>query len=735
MQSKLDFSLGPQVPVILQAEAAECGLACIAMVSSFLGHKLDILSLRQRFDVSLKGLTLKHLIELAARCGIASRAVRCEIDEIKQIRLPAVLHWNLNHFVVLTKIGVNGVWIHDPANGRRKVSYRELSEKFTGIALEVQRSRQFKKANDTQTMSIRQLWSRINHFYRTIGLLFVLSLLLQVIAVSVPYYMQWVIDHVILTSDQDLLFVLAVGFGLLMLSGACMTCLRSWLVLRLASSMNLHMGVNLLNHLLRLPLGYFQKRHVGDVVSRFSSLGQVRERMTTGVVETFVDGVMSVLMLAIMLVYSIELTSLVLVAISAFVVVRAIAYGPLYRLSEQAVQASATEQTSFLENIRAIQTIKLFGAESSRLGIWQNQYTNVINSEIRIGKMNIGFGFANALIFGLENILIVYFAAQEVLAMNLSVGMMLAFLAYKAQLTARLTNLVEQWIAFRMLRLHLNRLADIALTEAEPNNGFQGLAEGQERPMLNRASKLPEREAIDLTIESLGYRYGDQDSLVLDDVNVTVPAGSMLAVVGPSGGGKTTLLKLMLGLVTPTSGRVIYNGVDTQHMSANHYRQRTATVMQDDQLLSGSVNDNICFFDLQPDHERIRGCAVLAEIHEDIECLPMGYQSLVGDMGSIFSGGQIQRLLLARALYRQPAILFLDEATSHLDDLRARRVTDAINVLGMTRIVVAHRLSTIKAAHQILLVRDNSAEVFTPEQYFLMPQDNSSPKVRETQTG
>ncbi len=637
-------------------------------------------------------------MEVAEQCDLVTRALRCEMVDLPHLKLPAILHWDMNHYVVVTRVGQKSIWIHDPAMGMQKLSFSEFSNHFTGIALEVSQKESFKPVNDKRTLSISQLWSKASYFYRSLGMLFLLSMLIQVVSIVMPYYMQWVVDHVMLSSDRDMLTVLAIGFGLVMLCGACVSALRSWLVLRLSSVLSLHMGVNLLSHLLFLPLDYFQKRHVGDVVSRFQSLAQVRERITTGVVETIVDGVMSLLMLAIMLMYSVQLTTIVLCAVALYILIRGSTYHAFYRQNELSIKAGAVEQTGFLENVRAIQAIKLMSSETQRLALWQNQYTDVINSEIRIGRMNIGFGFVSGLIFGVENIFVIYLATLEVFAMNLSVGMVLAFIAYKNQLSGRLTNLVEQWIGFRMLKLHLERLADIALTP--PEGGAEVRVTG---PMTIEAKQL-------------GYRYGENEQPVLKAVNLIVPPGSMLAIVGPSGGGKTTLVKLLLGLIQPTEGKVTCNGIPLGQLM--DFRQQIGAVMQRDQLLAGSVSDNISFFDVEADQQKLEYCAHLALVHDDIVALPMGYQSLVGDMGNVFSGGQVQRLLLARALYREPKILFLDEATSHLDALSEQLVSNSVRNLPMTKIVVAHRQSTIKGADQVLYVSDGDAKLITPDRYF-----------------
>ncbi|MBM7073182.1 peptidase domain-containing ABC transporter [Shewanella sp. 202IG2-18] len=701
----LEFSGKRSVPLILQAEIAECGLASVAMVASFHGHKLDMAALRKRFTADLKGMNLQQMIDLGDKLGLASRALKCPIEEVGKLALPCVLHWDLNHFVVLTGVTKNGVFINDPALGKRKLSLEEFAEHFTGIALELTPTKGFKKQDERQQMRWNQLWTKMTGLGKTLVALFALSVLLQIFALVTPYYMQWVVDEVLISQDKPLLIVLAIGFGLLAVINVVTTGVRSWLVLRVSSLLNMQMGVNLLRHLLRLPMAYFEKRHIGDLVSRFGSLSQIRERLTTGLVETLVDGVMSIAVLVMMFIYSIELTLVVLAAIALYSILRIALYKPFHRASEESIQASAKEQTNFLENIRGIQTIKLFTSEAQRQSQWQNRYAEVINADIRLGKLQISFDGANKLLFGIENIIVVYLAATLVMTGSLTVGMVLAFIAYKNQLTERVASLIEQIVLFKMMRLHLDRVSDIALQEEEANRDGD--------------AQLVEAKG-ELTLENVSFSYGEDEKNVIDDVSIKIQAGESIAFVGASGCGKTTLMKIMLGLLTPTKGRILLDGQDITNIGLTQYRKHIAAVMQDDTLLSGSVADNITFFDPEPNYVRMQYCAHLAAIDVDIAQMPMGYNALVGDMGSQFSGGQVQRLLLARALYQQPNILFMDEATSHLDIENEARISEQVRELDMTRIIVAHRPETIKQAQRVIVM--HQGKVYTPEEVAEMQQ-------------
>ncbi|WP_442802091.1 MULTISPECIES: peptidase domain-containing ABC transporter [unclassified Shewanella] len=672
----LEFSGKKRVPLILQAEMAECGLACVAMVASYHGHKLDMAALRKRFTADLKGMSLQQLIALADNLGLASRALKCPLEDVGRLALPCVLHWDMNHFVVLTGVTKSGASINDPALGKKKLPFKDFAQHFTGIALELTVTKAFEQKDERQQMHLSQLWNKMTGIGKTLSALFVLSVLLQVFALVTPYYMQWVVDEVLISQDKPLLIVLALGFSILAIINVVTTGVRSWLVLRISSLLNMQMGVNLLRHLLRLPMSYFEKRHIGALVSRFGSLAQVRERLTTGLVETVVDGVMSIAVLVMMLIYSVKLTLVVVAAIAIYALLRFALYRPLHRATEESIQANAKEQTNFLENIRGIQTIKLFACEPQRQSLWQNRYSEVINADIRLGKLNISFDAMNKLLFGLENIIVIYLAATVVMSGGLTIGMVLAFIAYKNQLTERVASLIEQLILFRMLRLHLDRISDIALHKQEVNR--EGLT------LLTHVKGQ-------LRMEGVSYNYGENEPNIIDNVSFIINSNESVAIVGESGCGKTTLVKLMLGLLMPSKGRILLDGQDITQIGLTQYRQQIAAVMQDDTLLSGSIADNLTFFDPEPNYLRMQQCAQVAAIDGDISKMTMGYNTLVGDMGSQFSGGQVQRLLLARALYQQPSLLFMDEATSHLDIENEAKISEQIKHLKMTRVIIAHR--------------------------------------------
>lgn len=722
--SLLQFSGGPRVPVVHQTAMAECGLACLAMVAGYHGYRIDLNSLRRRFPISLKGATLKGVMEIADRLNLTSRPLKVELKQLRDLETPAILHWDMNHFVVLAGFRGGKAVIHDPAQGRRLLDEDTISRHFTGIALELTPAPGFEKRDERRSMKLTDFWNRISGFRRAIIQVLVLSIALQIFALGGPFYMQLVVDEALVSHDQALLTVLAIGFLMLALIEVVTRVLRSWVVLMFSSLLNVQMASNLFRHLIRLPLSYFENRHIGDTVSRFQSMHQIKEMFTTGFVEALVDGLMSIILVILLFVYSPKLALIVLGFVALYLLLRLILFRPYRNLTEENIVVGAREQSNFMESVRGIQSIKLFGKEVDRQSVWQNRYAELVNTDIRLGKFQIGFTTANDVIFALENILVIYLGASLVLDSQgaFTVGMLYAFVSYKRQFTEKAEAVIAKIIEFRMLKLHLERIADIAKTSQESNLDADG---SDERTLSGR-----------LLLDNVGYRYTTEDPYLFRELSLDVPAGQVLAIVGPSGCGKSTLLKIMLGLLEPAEGDVkvgleperwgtlggrqlarwretitgtssAHSGeiTDIQSLGLRQYRGQVAAVMQEDQLLSGTISDNISFFDADPDQLRIQECAMLACLHEEIQAMPMGYNSLVGDMGTTLSGGQKQRLLIARALYRKPRILFLDEATSHLDVATEQQINIHLREMSITRIMIAHRQATIEAADRVVALQ------------------------------
>jgi ATP-binding cassette, subfamily B, bacterial CvaB/MchF/RaxB len=671
------------LPEVRQAEAAECGLACLAMVAGYHGLETDLATLRRRFSISMKGATLKSLIDIGAKMGLGSRALRCELEELREVRAPAILHWGMNHFVVLKRATGKWLELHDPALGVRRLKIEEASKQFTGVALELSPSGEFQRKREKQVVKLSGLVKLSPQTLGALGQCILLSFLIQGLVLAAPFYTQLVIDQAILKGDLNLLSALAIGFSLVCLFNVAATALRGFVTQFLGAVLSFEMEARLFQQMLRLPLDWFQKRQVGDVQSRFQSIQPIQQFLSQGGVAAVLDGVFGIATCILMFVFAPQLAGIAIAAVVLYALLRMAMLDISRRAAGDFLVAEAKEQTRFLETLRAAQTIKAAGSETTREALQRNAMAATLNSGIKGGNVSIGYQALNQTLNGLTDVAIVFLGAQMVIKTDLTVGILMAFMAYKGQFTQRATSLIESLIQWRLLDVHLERIADIALHPRElgaDTDGFEGEIRGE------------------VEARNTSFRYGAADPTTLSNISLKVEAGEFVAIVGPSGCGKSTLLKLLTGLYQPTYGEILIDGRPLNTWSRAALRAQIALVAQDDQLLAGSIAENIAFFDERIDMDWVRECARKASIHNEIERMPMGYQSLVGDMGSTLSGGQKQRVMIARALYRRPRILILDEGTSHLDVDTERAVNAALSNLAITRIVVAHRPETIRAA-------------------------------------
>ena len=721
MVGTLNLSGKSYLPLIRQNEAAECGLASLAMVAGYYGFQADLATLRRRYATGMQGMTLRHVIDVATKLEFATRPIKVPLEMIDQVKLPAILHWDMNHFVVLKSVGKNKMVVHDPALGERSYTHEEFSDHFTGVALELTPSETFEKREEKTTLRLTDLWGRMFGLKRNLIQVFILSVVLQLFVLASPFYLQIAIDEVLTKFDTNLLLVLALGFAGFTFINVVTQTLRGYALLYFGSMMSYQMVGNLFRHLLKLPIDFFEKRHIGDIVSRFGSMEPIKAMLTEGLIASLIDGMMAITTLVLMFVYSPTLAAIALGAWVLYFIVRMAFYRPFRAAQEEAIVSRAKEQTTFIETVRGITSLKLFGGESERENVWQNRYAETINATAKHSKLSIWFQSANAGIFGVEHIVLIYVAAKMVLASDFTIGMIFAFMAYKRNFTDKASALVEKFIEFRMLNLHLERIADIAHAEQEE--------QGEELP------NALEHQSItgEITLKNITYRYADNTPEVLKGINHQITAGESVAIAGPSGCGKTTLMKIMTGLFKPNSGDVLLDGKSLGDYGLTQYRKQIGVVMQEDDLFAGSISENIAFFDPATDMKRVLEAAQAAQIHDEIMAMPMKYESLVGDMGSALSGGQKQRIMLARALYRQPKILFMDEGTAHLDVETERMVNQSIASLGITRIIIAHRPETIKSTDRVLEMKSGKLSKSTNNETSIIDSlpNNKQPIIKK----
>ncbi|MDH1089227.1 peptidase domain-containing ABC transporter [Pantoea brenneri] len=714
LKDKLNFRWFNRLPMIRQSQATECGLACLGMVANYHGHEIDMITLRRRFATSLKGATLADVIAMAQQLNMSSRALRVDLEELSKLRMPCILHWELNHFVVLKKVRGNKITLHDPARGIRELTFAEASKAFTGVALELIPSSTFEVKEEKASISMMKLVGSVTGVKSAFCQVLILSVVLELFGVLSPFFMQWVMDMVLVSADYSLLTLLGVGFIMIALFQTMISALRSWVMSWFSSQLSVQWTVNVCQHMLKLPLDWFESRHVGDILSRYGSLNTIQSTLTSRFISTVLDGVMSIVTVMMLFIYNAKLAWLVIALFVAYGLLRFLAYDPVRRANEEQIISSARTQSSLLETLRGIQAVKTNNKQIPRLSAYMNFLVESTNKGIVMQKLNILFGSAQGILTSVGRVVLVWLAALQVLDGNFSAGMLTAFISFSDQFMSRGAGLINAIIDFRMLRMHGERLADIVLSETEPCE--------EASPSLLDHSDEPEIPQ-DIALENICFRYAPTEPWVIDDISLTIKAGESVAIVGPSGQGKTTLAKIILGLLHPESGVITVGGMDITKTGLQHHRNRIGCVMQDDILFSGSISENISFFDNEPDHAKITRVARLAQIHGDIMKMPMNYQSLVGDMGSFLSGGQLQRILLARALYREPKILVLDEATSHLDIYNEKQINNAIKRMNITRIIIAHRPETIRSADRIVMLNNGKFSEITADQLF-SPADN-----------
>lgn len=683
MSFMLNLSGRRRIELVRQSEAAECGLASLAMVAGYHGYKIDLSAMRRRFNVSMKGMTLRTLIDIGSAIGLSARPVRCELHELRHLQLPAILHWGGNHFVVLERIAGNHCIIQDPSAGQQRLPLSKVSGKFTGIALELVPSPDFRPQRESNPLKLGSLLRLPPDVTRGLYQSVALSVVIELLLLAAPFYMQLVIDDALVKGDVKFLSVLALAFGLILLFRTAAMALRGITLQFISQTLSFDMQARVFHHLVRLPLEWFHKRHVGDIQSRFSSIQPIQAFIANGAIAGLLDGILGSLVLILMFLYSAPLAFIVLGSVLAYLVMRIATIQLQRRLAGDTIVTQAYEQTRFLEAVRAIETVKASGTEVMKETQQRNAIAAAINAMIRSGNLQIASNGIAALIDGLTDILVIYLGALAVIRADMTVGMLMAFVAYKAQFGMRLTNLVDQMIRWRMLSVDLERLSDIALSPIDPAVG--------------RGGHEAELEGA-IECRSLSFSYAFGEAPVLRAVDLRIAAGEYVAVVGPSGCGKSTLVKLLVGLYRPGAGSVLFDGRPIDHWNSRVLRQQIAVVTQDDNLMAGSIAENIALFDQDIDMQWVRECARIAQIEREVLGMPMGYETLVGDLGSSLSGGQKQRVMIARALYRRPRILILDEGTSHLDLENEQAINDAMASLDITRIVVAHRIETIRAA-------------------------------------
>ncbi|EEV8835402.1 peptidase domain-containing ABC transporter [Escherichia coli] len=686
----LDLRWQRRVPVIHQTETAECGLACLAMICGHFGKNIDLIYLRRKFNLSARGATLAGINGIAEQLGMATRALSLELDELRVLKTPCILHWDFSHFVVLVSVKRNRYVLHDPARGIRYISQEEMSRYFTGVALEVWPGSEFQSETLQTRISLRSLINSIYGIKRTLAKIFCLSVVIEAINLLMPVGTQLVMDHAIPAGDRGLLTLISAALMFFILLKAATSTLRAWSSLVMSTLINVQWQSGLFDHLLRLPLAFFERRKLGDIQSRFDSLDTLRATFTTSVIGFIMDSIMVVGVCVMMLLYGGYLTWIVLCFTTIYIFIRLVTYGNYRQISEECLVREARAASYFMETLYGIATVKIQGMVGIRGAHWLNMKIDAINSGIKLTRMDLLFGGINTFVTACDQIVILWLGAGLVIDNQMTIGMFVAFSSFRGQFSERVASLTSFLLQLRIMSLHNERIADIALHEKE-----------EKKPEIEIVADMG---PISLETNGLSYRYDSQSAPIFSALSLSVAPGESVAITGASGAGKTTLMKVLCGLFEPDSGRVLINGIDIRQIGINNYHRMIACVMQDDRLFSGSIRENICGFAEEMDEEWMVECARASHIHDVIMNMPMGYETLIGELGEGLSGGQKQRIFIARALYRKPGILFMDEATSALDSESEHFVNVAIKNMNITRVIIAHRETTLRTVDRVISI-------------------------------
>lgn len=685
---RINFSMKNKVPVIIQSESTECGNACLSMICGFYGKDIDLFNFRNRYGSTSQGATLNVLAAIAQKAGLKTRALSLDIAEIKELRLPCILHWSLNHFVVLVAIKGKRFIIHDPALGRRVVHLQELSENFSGIALEAWPDSDFRQEKQRSRLKLLDLMHNMVGLKSALIKIFMLSVVIETVNLLLPMGTQIVTDHVITAHDENLLLVICVGLMFFTIFKTWVSMIRAWVSLKLNTLTDVQWKTSFFDHLMSLPLAFFEKRQLGDIQSRFASLDIIRATFTNSIVTGMIDSIMTIGLLIMLSLYGGWLVWVVLGFTVCYAIMRALTYKFYRTVSEELIVKRARSGSHFMESLYGIATIKSLNLKNRRSQHWLNTNIDVSNAGLKQTRFDMLFGGINTFINSADQVVILWLGAQMVMDNTMTIGMFMAFNAYRGQFTQRAASLIDLTMQLKMLSLHNERISEIVYSEPEVDSPLRNVFE--------------ENVGVSLEVRGLAYQYDLLSKPVFSNVNISVAAGESVALVGVSGIGKTTLLKVMSGLLTPERGEIFIGGFDINKIGINNFRSNIACVLQEDRLFSGSITDNISGFDDEVDEALVIECAMQCNIHEEILRMPMGYETIIGELGAGISGGQKQRLLIARALYQKPRILFMDEATSHLDINNEKIINAAIESLNITRIIIAHRPSTIACADRII---------------------------------
>lgn len=659
---------------LYQAESDDCGLASLAMIANYHGYRIDLTWLKERSRHCNFGPSLQTILASAALLRLDARPLRADVQELGKLILPAILHWKFNHFIVVTRVGKRRIQICDPAVGRRNVSIADVARSFTGVAVEFVRLPSFSATRSSRRLRISHLLNSFTGLSRYLMAMLVLLFAAQLLGLALPVATQLLIDEVVLGQDKRWLNRVIAGIGLVMLAMILIDTLRRRFALFTGVRMSVDSASALVRHVFSLSVSKIEKRTVADLMSRIDSLLPIQGVMTESLLNAVVQCVTLSMTLLLMLFYSPLLTAISVTALLLVVITQAAILPRLRARNLDAVIATAEAKQSLIESLRAFGSISAFGIGGNRLAHWRNAYLRVSNARAEQGKLAIIGAAGQSVIGAADQMTFLLLGVAGVASKSLSLGALFALLGLRGRLNAAVSALIAVSHDIYLSRSHLDRVGELLIELPEPD-------------VPESALRAPLRGAIGC--KGLSYHYPGAANIIAA-FSCEISVGERVVVCGPSGVGKSTLLRLLYAELTPDQGSITYDGMDADLWDRPFLKSQFGIVRQGDRLLMGSIADNITCFSSSPTLPHIRRVATQACIWDDILALPMKLQTPLNSTGTGLSGGQIQRLLIARALYRAPNVLFLDEATSHLDLRTETRVLKNLASTGATIISVAH---------------------------------------------
>lgn len=683
------------MPLVQADSDLECAAACLAMVLGHHGREVSVAETHERCGVGRDGATALDLTNAGRSYGLRVQPLSLELDELEDVGCPAILHWGFSHFVVLERFDRRGATIADPASGRRRVERDEIDRKFTGVALSMSPGEGFDRHDEADDEGpawrlVARRAFRAPRARRIVGQVLLASLGLQLLGLSVPLLTKTVIDTVLPLQIDDVMATLGAGIAVIVLTQLALSFLRGLLLVNLQAKLDAELMTGFFEHLLALPYPYFQERSTGDLLHRLSSNVQIRNVLSNQTLVAVLDGFM-VIVYAVVLLATVSLLGLVAVILGAAVALLVLTSRRMTRLVKRELSEQAESEAFLVESVSGIEALKSAGAEPQTLARWTGIFASQLEATMDRSRMSALLGSLTSTLQRFAPLILLWFGAVEVLGGSMSLGTMLALISLSQLFLAPLSSLVAAGLQIQQISGHLERIASVLRTPSEQTGRSVQVA-----PVL----------AGDMVFDNVSFRYDESSPWAVRNLSLELSPGMKVALVGRTGSGKSTVAKLALGLYEPTEGRILVDGVPLHDLDLRTVRAQFGVVLQEPTLFNGSIRRNIAYNNPDLSLKSVERAARLAALHEDIEKMPMGYETIIAEGGNALSGGQRQRLAIARALARDPRFLVLDEATSDLDSVTEATVSAHLAEQEVSSLVIAHRLSTVQGADAIIVLED-----------------------------